>query len=711
MTAQSDEVLAALGRGWSVFPCVPRAKVPASQHGVLDACCDAGRILAYWERVPTANIGLATGKSGLVVVDVDVKDDAGGMESWRELLAQCGREIGDTPTVETPTGGLHVYYLANGAQIAPSVGKLGKGLDVRAGESYVLAAGSIHPNGGEYHWAMGARPEDVPILAFPPVLAERLHNGHHAEPVIGPIEKGRRNDALFSLAGTMRRRAFSVEAIEAALRVENARCSPPLPDDEIRKIAASSGRYAPAAEPRNRTDLGNAGRFAERHADNVRYCYPWGRWLQWDGRRWAQDQTGEVPKLAKLTVRSIYAESASIEDEDERKAWGKWALASEFQSRIEAMLALAQSEPGIAVLPDALDSHPWLLNVRNGTLDLRTGQLKAHTPSDQLTALVPLEYHPEAECPTWRDFEREISNGDDALVTHKQRAFGYALTGCTSEQCLFVLYGTGQNGKSTELNTIRTLLGSDYALHTPTETLLINDRGGGVPNDVARLRGARYVTAIESEQGRRLAEALIKQMTGGDPIAARFMRAEWFEFMPTHKLFLAVNHKPIIRGTDLAIWRRIRLWPYTVTIPPEKQDKKLPEKLLAEAEGILAWLVKGCLEWQHEGLGVPASVTKATGDYRTEMDVLGAFVADLCLETPMATAFAKDLYVAYTGWCEANGEKPITKTAFGLRLQERGHRPWRDMNARGWQGIGLLSKTPAVQTPMTATDESDEIQF
>jgi len=267
-------------------------------------------------------------------------------------------------------------------------------------------------------------------------------------------------------------------------------------------------------------------------------------------------------------------------------------------------------------------------------------------------------------------------DGNKELIGFLQRAVGYSLTGDTSEQVLFILYGTGNNGKTTFLTTIGSLLG-DYALQTPTETLLIK-RNTTIPNDIARLKGARLVTAIEAEEGRRLAEALVKQMTGGDRLAARFLHAEWFEFTPAHKIFLGTNHKPVIRGTDLAIWRRIRLVPFSVVIPEEKRDKHFAQKLLPELPGILNWALQGCLTWQREGLKTPREVQEATSAYKAEMDQLAGFLDDCCITRKGQRVRGNELYKAYREWCERNTERAISGTRFGRRLVERGINKTKD---------------------------------
>ena len=439
------------------------------------------------------------------------------------------------------------------------------------------------------------------------------------------------------------------------------------------------------------TDLGNAERFVRMHRGHVRFCYPWSRWFVWMGTHWAVDDTGEIYRRAKETVRAIYHEADQCEDENRRPALANHAAKCESEGKLNAMLAMAQSEPGIPVLPDALDRDPWLLNVQNGTLDLKTGQLGPHRREDLITKCLPVAYDPQAQCPRWCAFLDRIFDAKQALIAYVQRAIGYSLTGDVSEQCMFLPHGPGENGKSTQLQTLLGLLDA-YAKKTPTETLMVR-RGESIPNDLARLRGARLVVAVEAEAGRRLAESLVKELTGGDTIAARFMRAEWFEFEPQFKLWLATNHKPRILGTDRAIWRRIRLIPFAVIIPKVEQDRQLGEKLREEWPGILAWAVEGCREWQAQGLGEPEEVIQATEAYRAEQDVLGAFIEECCYQEAEAVALAKDLFGAYRTWTEANGERLTTQKDFGVRLGERGFTSGAGAgNVRKWFGIGLLEK-------------------
>jgi putative DNA primase/helicase len=362
-----------------------------------------------------------------------------------------------------------------------------------------------------------------------------------------------------------------------------------------------------------------------------------------------------------------------------------WCLKSEAATRINAMIDLARSEPGIPILPEQLDTNPWLLNCVNGTLDLRTGQLREHRREDLITKLCPIPHDPKAVAPTWDQFLQTIFADKTELVSYIQRFLGYCLTGDVSEHILPLFWGTGANGKSTLLNIILAMLGSDYAIKAASDLLMM--KRDTHPTERADLFGKRFVVCIESDENRRFAESLVKDLTGGDRQRARRMREDFWEFAPTHKVILCTNHKPIIRGTDIAIWRRIRLIPFTVTIPCEQQDKRLGDKLKQELPGILAWCVRGCQEWQREGLGMPAEVTTATAVYRSDEDILGAFLSECCVRGADCRISARKLYACYTDWCEANGEKcPVTQKQFGTTLTERGFERYQS-NGTWYRGV------------------------
>jgi putative DNA primase/helicase len=459
----------------------------------------------------------------------------------------------------------------------------------------------------------------------------------------------------------------------------------------------------------NLTDAGNAQRFATQHRAWIRYCYAWRAWLAWSSHCWQRDPGDRAMQLAKATAQSIYYEIGDTTTPEERKQIAKWAVLSESEPRLRAMLALAQSEPGIPVTPEQLDTDPWLLACENGTLELRTRTLRLHRREDLITKCIPVPYDPAASCPTFTRFMDRIFAGNGRLIAFVQRAIGYSLTGDTTEQALFIFWGTGSNGKTTLLNTAVTMLGG-YALSTRPETFMVKS-GEAIPNDVAQLKGARLVIAVEAEAGHRLAESLIKQATGGDPLTARFMRAEFFSFTPTFKIFLATNHRPAIRGTDHAIWRRVRLIPFTITIPDDQQDRHLTDKLRAEWPGILAWAVAGCLDWQQHGLGLPDEVRVATENYRVDMDVLGAFIRDKCVVGLGAQVAASDLYGAYKAWCDVSGEKVLAARTFGLHLRERGFTPIRAPHERRWRGLRLRAPMDPEPDDATGSMTQDDAGF
>ena len=435
------------------------------------------------------------------------------------------------------------------------------------------------------------------------------------------------------------------------------------------------------------TDLSTAELMTTWYGQDLHYCHLWHKWLTWDGKRWKVDDTGAVVRLAADTVRLLYDVASTIEDRKERERLVRHALSYEAKKKLDAMIALAESQLDIVVLPDQLDRNRWLLNLDNGTLDLRTGERREHQREDLITKLAPVPYDSEAKAPLFEKFLNDIFAGNQDVIRFVQAATGYAITGDTSEQCLFITWGNGENGKSTLIETILALAG-DYGMFTPPETLLAK-RHDGIPNDLARLKGSRFVAAVETEEGKHLAESRIKQMTGGDTISARFMRGEWFDFKPEFKCFLATNHKPAIRGTDHAIWRRIRLVPFTVRIPTEKQDKHLAEKLLGELPGVLNFAVQGCLDWQRNGLQPPVEVTRATAEYRDENDQVGRGIAECCVTGDDFQVKARPLYQEYRRWATEVGEDLLTETAFARRLGEKGFAKKHTRSGTIYYGIGL----------------------
>jgi putative DNA primase/helicase len=435
------------------------------------------------------------------------------------------------------------------------------------------------------------------------------------------------------------------------------------------------------------TQLGNAERLVRQWGHQILHCHAWKKWLIWNGRQWAPDNDGMIHRLATLTVRSIYNEAALAEEEESRTAIAKHAKKSESKGEIEAMIDLARHE--VPITPQQLDISPWLFNCQNGTIDLHTGELRKHNPAERLSKISPVAFDPGARCPTWIAFLGRIFAGDEGLVTFMQRVIGYSLTGEVTEKALFVLHGGGNNGKTTLLEAVRYIMG-DYAGVVDINALMRDASTADRQRTVADLLGKRFVTSSETEEGHKLNEAMIKNLTGMGRQVGRRIYGSAFEFDPHFKLFIDANHKPVIRGTDQAIWNRIRLMPFDVAIPKEQQDKGLLQKLRAEAPGILAWAVQGCLAWQKAGeLGSPKAMNEAVASYREEMDIVAEFVAECCEVEEGVEESAANLYLAFQQWCEKRKEAVISSTALGRRLDEKGYLAARSSGVRKRRGLRL----------------------
>jgi putative DNA primase/helicase len=435
------------------------------------------------------------------------------------------------------------------------------------------------------------------------------------------------------------------------------------------------------------TEHGNADRFVNATESLLLYCHGLRRWFVWNGKRWAPDVTLEAERLAKISIRKMLIEALLEKDDKVMREIVAWEQKSETAAMIKRMVEIARLDPRVQVRSEVLDAAPMLFNVENGTINLKTGELQKHFALDYLTRMSPVAYDPEAKCPLWDAALLRIFAGRQDILDYLSRWVGYALTGSTAEHALLLCWGTGANGKSTIAETIRYVFG-DYAMQADFSTFLAS-KNPGIRNDIARLHGARLVTVVESEANHALAESVVKHLTGGDTVAARFLYSEHFEFRPAFKIWMATNHRPTIRGTDAAIWRRIRLLPYTVQIPPKERDKDLVEKLKAEAPGILAWAVRGLQQWQARGLDDPQAVVLATADYKTEEDLLREFIDERCVIDPEAITSSADLYRAYLQWAETAGERSITKKALGAALRERDFVATRDVQGRRWKGIAL----------------------
>lgn len=451
------------------------------------------------------------------------------------------------------------------------------------------------------------------------------------------------------------------------------------------------------AEGYNTTDLGNAERLVKHYGSIIHYCEEFKGWLIWDGRCWERDYGVKISALAQLTTRQIYSEATDEPDMKQRKALADHGRASESDHRITAMVHLAQSQMGIPVRANDLDSDPWLFNVLNGTINLKTGELLPHDKGDLLATLVPTEYDPKAKCPMWLKFLEQVTDGDQERIDYLQKAVGYSLTGNNDEQIFFFLYGLGWNGKSTFINTIRKLTG-DYGTRINNDMLTIKDKASTGPKEgLAGLRGKRFACGSEVEDNKKLATSLIKDLTGGETITCDRKYEHQFEYLPSAKLWLFGNHKLTITDTTPAMWRRVKLVPFNFVIPESERDKGLARKLEAEFPGILAWAVKGCLSWQEQGLIEPQAVIDAIAEYQSQQDILHDFLIERCLFKKSESMDQADLYKALKLWCEENDTYFISKPNFANRIREKGALPGRRHgNKATWQGIRLLTDEEGV---------------
>jgi putative DNA primase/helicase len=528
-------------------------------------------------------------------------------------------------------------------------------------------------------------------------------------------QEGWRHDTALALAGTFAKRGVPKEVAENILRELVREANDPEVKDRLRALIDTYDRLSEGESvlawqglervldedtlkaldrllpepPRNGhhptlatadqpdaldqalTDRNLAKLFAQLVKDQVLYVPEWG-WLRYETGRWRRASDAEIAALAMEVIPRYYTEQALNASPERRRELLEYALKCHSRHRLNNALELAKGL--LLARPDEFDRHPYLLNCLNGVVDLRTGNLLPHDPSLRLTQLCLVAYNPDATAPTWQRFLSDVFLGDQDLISFMQRALGYSLTGDTSERVFFIAWGSGHNGKSTLFGTVQRILG-DYAKTVATDALLKRrEQADTHPTGLADLYGVRFAIASETEEGKHLATARVKALTGRDRVKARYMRRDYFEFEPTAKIWLFTNHRPVISDTTPAMWKRLILIPFRAHFDPDSPqcDKRMPEKLWAEREGILAWLVQGCLAWQREGLNPPPIVREATKEYQSEMDKIGAWIAERCEVDPKAVTPFADLYADYEAWCREQGDEPMPKRRFGDRLSEKG---------------------------------------
>ncbi len=705
MSRLLDVALEMASHGWRVFPvfapkpdgscscssdeCRKAGKHPAITKWQERATTDTAQINTWWEHWPNANVAIATGKaSNLLVLDAD--GPKGQME-----IDQRGTPLAPSVRTGRVDGGTHFYFTCPSDFDARNFASELPGLDARANGGYVIAAGSKHETGHTYHWVV--KPTDVsppePPKWFVNVL-KKLSSAKTGESGNRLIEGGR-NDALFGMARAMRRNGQSEESVLASIsRVNREDCKPPLPEHEIVTLVASAckGEYGVGPDLTARiedpdlgavettgkflreiplTEAGNAECFTELYGGAFRYIPEWRRWFKWNKSIWAEDKSMAHKRGMLMTVRARGMAAALIPDQEQRKAFLSWARSQETNSRINGALALAAVLPSVSAQAEQFDVDQWSLGMKGMTWDLKEGRGRPPRMGDYITRTVGTNYDAAERCPLWHKVLDDVFLGDKEMVAYFKRAVGYSLTGVNSEQVMFICVGSGANGKSTILGTIRDVFGT-YAASARFETFDA-DVKSTTGDDLAALRGKRLVLVIEADLQRKLAEGRIKQVTGGtDLITCRHLYGQDFSYRPEFKIWMAVNHKPTIRGQDEGIWRRIHLVPFNAHFGDSTRDPFLDEKLRKELPGILNWALEGAVEWRETGLKPPEQVMQATKEYRQESDIIGLWLADCAAEDPKAETTQAEVYMSYRNWAGENGQRPMSANMLGRALTERG---------------------------------------
>lgn len=773
MTITPEE---ALRRGWSIIPTDHDKRPLLKSWKPYQNRRPTPQELADWAAQNPASWAMITGTiSGRITLDFDGE---AGCRTLESLGLEAHRK---TPSggfhADFQHPGWRVATL-NGKS-AHALGARWPGLDIRADGGYVVFTGRTKH--GQYVWLRDAAPHDLDILpedlreflgllrpppasstpangtlkASPKGQRDRVDSERLIQMALDRADAEGRNNGGIWLACQLRDNGYSISEGELAMRAYRSR----VPGTNIKgnreeytereMIATLREAYSrPPRQPWGRrasprgsatppdagqqperqpnlliqpyTDTGNAERLVGMYGRDIRFCGEMKTWLVWDGRRWNSADTRRVKLSAKLTIREMHKQAATLEM-PESKAAEAHARRSESAKGIAAMLTCAEYEGQGPVSAAKLDQAPYLLNLLNGTLDLKTCQLREHRREDLITKLVHFKYNPQAECPRFMRFiHRIMGDGPDAsdqsrersdrLVGYLQKCFGYSLTGDVSEKAVFCFFDaatrrSGNNGKTTLLEIIRFVL-AEYSAQVLIDSLMMHQgrESSASLADLADLRGARFVTTSEAEEGQKLAVGKLKYLTQGMGEIKTCRKYENpITFIATHKLFLDANHKPVIRGTEKAVWNRLKPIPFTVAIDPEEIDKTLLEKLKAESEGILAWMVEGFRAWMRDGLGNPPEVLEASASWQAESDRFPVFLEEKCVLAPEAWVPVSQPWSEYQTWCELNNEKfRLSKSTFDEKLEEHGckRRTREHSTVRAW--IGIRFRTPG-------DDRTDEV--
>jgi putative DNA primase/helicase len=710
--------------GWHVFPChsitggkctcgnatCPNpGKHPRTSNGVHGATNDIDAIGAMHAQWPDSNWALACGRiSDIVAIDIDA--GKGGYAAIDEYeLARREGPLPKTLIAITGGGGRHFLfkYPVDGQPIGNRVNWL-TGVDVRSDGGYIILPDAKHISGGIYAWSnwntMAGRQEVLPIdVAFDIRSSSQQASSSFADTIkdassiLDGVPEGQRDDTLFRWACRLRRQhatdADGGRAVVTALVLQAARKSG-FPENEAMRKVEQAFKQNHVDDPedwaitiavtgkdgdteRNEvlehlTDIGNRNRFIALHGNNLRYVTEIG-WMAWTEQGWSRTTIEYVGKLTEAVPPLIRQEAAAIADVTIKAKWKLYSMVTEGAGKLAAIEHLARSSPVVMRRANEFDADPNILACKNGIVDLKTGSIRSYEREDLVTKNTGVIYDPDAHRPEWEQFLMTTTQGDTDLIEYLQMAAGYTLTGLNTEECFMLLNGPQASGKSTWIDAINTAMGT-YAAAVQSETFMFR-RGRDTPqNEIARLAGVRLAAMSEIREGDYFNEALIKQVTGGDKVAARFLYKDTFEFTPQFTLWFATNHDPI--STDAAMLRRIKRIRFMHTIPVAQRDPNL-KALLKNVEigspAVLNWMVQGAVKYYAlGGLKQPLSVSEAVVNYQMDQDIISLFIGERIIRDPGAWAFMTDIFRTWRDWCATMNENPGKLPTFRAKLIEMG---------------------------------------
>lgn len=666
--------------GLRTIPIPYGSKKPTMLGWQLKGSSDPDVLTDFFPEGFPQNIGLVMG-NGIVALDVDRK--SGGLDTLKALEAEHG-SLPKTPTQVTGNGGLHYLFRISGnVKLGNRTGFL-PGLDLKSDNGQVVVEPSLNPEGRSYRWVEGISPTEVEIAETPGWLLNILLQPETKSNIKGGVKEGGRNVALTREAGRLRARGAEEDEIRSALIARNSSFLPPLDLREVNRVAASAMTWPIGALRYTPNDHGLATRFVDELGEDLRFIADENTWLIWDGNIWERDETGRVVQLFLEMARAMLDEAeaipASVTGDDRADAKNNkprekaivWAKQGGEHKRVISALRVAQTDPRVVVTMLQLDNFPGLLPVANGIVELKSGKLLPNAKEKLATKASPIAYKPGAQCPRWRSMIADALPGE--LGPFVQRSLGYSLLGTPREQRFFLWYGKGADSKSVTARVVTHLLGP-LVTQPAAETFLAtdNERDGNAPrSDLMALRGVRLIIAGEPSSRRKLDEALLKRLTGGDKVNARAVYGRTkVEFDMTGSIFLPTNHLPGADESDPAFWRRALLVPFDRSLPEEEWDLTLFDTLIAdEAEGILNWLIEGALAYANDGLRVPEIVRQRTRAWRREVGSIERFVDERCIRE--GSVPLRDLHDRYQGRCRSEWVHPLGLGKLSARLKQLG---------------------------------------